>query len=501
MEISDLIQDLEHELVDNIPSDSNCNDLVAYYEESVTRVLDKHCPINTRVCSVHPKMPWYNQMIHEARRLRRRSENKWRKSRLEVDKQIFLEKKAEVDRLINQAKSECFKNQLFSADSKKQFNVLSTLLNYSSKILPTTDCFVDLANRFASFFTEKVKKIRNNLDSQVHAKQSVTNGISGYEETLQADVSLSDAGKLTELRPVSEEECLVLLKKLSNKCCLLDPVPTWLVKGNPACFVTFMTNVINVSFKSGCFPDLLKEAIVSPVIKKQNLDPNVLQNYRPVSNIKVMAKVVEMAAASRLTEHLNSCGLTEKFQSAYKPLHSTESALLRVKNDFIAAIDNHRAVLLVMLDLSAAFDTIDHNIFVHRLKQEFSISDTALDWFSSYLRNRTNRVCIYGASSATHIMEFGFPQGSIMGPIGYSLYTHPVGKILRNSNISYHIYADDTQLYVTFDHRTPGAYDAAINKLQTCIAQIKDWMLYNKLQLNQSKTEFFVASSSRLLVG
>ena len=92
------------------------------------------------------------------------------------------------------------------------------------------------------------------------------------------------------------------------------------------------------------------------------------------------------------------------------------------------------------------------------LKQEFSISDTALDWFSSYLRNRTNRVCIYGASSATHIMEFGFPQGSIMGPIGYSLYTHPVGKILRNNNISYHIYADDTQLYVTFDHRTPGAY-------------------------------------------
>ena len=77
-----------------------------------------------------------------------------------------------------------------------------------------------------------------------------------------------------------------------------------------------------------------------------------------------------------------------------------------------------------------------------------------------------------------------------MGPIGYSMYTHPVGKILRDNNISYHIYADDTQLYVTFDPQTPGAYDAAINKLQTCIAQITDWMLFNKLQLNQSKTEF-----------
>ena len=127
--MSELIQDLEHELVDNILSDSNCNDVVVYYEESVTKVLDKHCPIITRVCSVRPRMPWYNQMIHEARRIRRRSENKWRKSRLEVDKQVFLEKKAEVDRLINQAKNDYFKNQLFSADSKKQFNGLSTLLN------------------------------------------------------------------------------------------------------------------------------------------------------------------------------------------------------------------------------------------------------------------------------------------------------------------------------------------------------------------------------------
>ena len=102
-------------------------------------------------------------MIQEARRIRRRYENKWRtKGRLEIDKQIFLEQKAEVDRLIDQAKSDYYKNQLFSADSKKQFNVLNTLLNYSSKILPTTDSWSDLANHFASFFIEKV---RDNLDS------------------------------------------------------------------------------------------------------------------------------------------------------------------------------------------------------------------------------------------------------------------------------------------------------------------------------------------------
>ncbi len=496
MDMQSFTEDLEYELVDNIPSNSSCNDLVNYYEECVTRVLDKHCPESTRVCSVRPRMPWYNQTIHEARRVRRRWENTWRKSRLDADKQIFLEKKAEVDCLINQSKSDYFKDKLFNADSKKQFNILNTLLNYSSKLLPKTDSWGDLANRFASFFIEKVKKIRDNLDYEVSTMQVTTSKVSGNRETLREEVSSSDTRYLMELRPVTEEEVYDLVGKLSNKCCLLDAVPTWLLKENKSCFVPFITNVINVSFESGVFPDPLKEAIISPVIKKQNLDSNTLQNYRPVSNIKVLAKVVEMAASSRLTEHMNNNNLTEKFQSAYKPLHLTESALLRVKNDFIAAIDNHKAVLLVMLDLSAAFDTIDHTIFIHRLKHDFRIIGTALQWFSSYLYERTNRVYIHGVSSATHTMKYGFPQGSILGPIGYSMYTHPIGKILRDNDISYHIYADDSQLYVTFDPRVPGAYEVALIKLQNCIAQIKIWMLTNKLQLNQAKTEFFIASSS-----
>ena len=188
---------------------------------------------------MRPRMPWYNQTIHESRRIRRRSENKWRKSRLEVDKQIFLKNKAEVDRLINQAKSDFFKDQLFNADSKKRFNVLNTLLNYSSKILPKTDSLGDLANRFASFFIEKVKTIRVNLDSQVSAWQSVTNEVSGNEEILQVDVSLPNASKLAELRPITEKEVLVLLKKLSNKCCSLDSSSNLACEGKPILLCSF----------------------------------------------------------------------------------------------------------------------------------------------------------------------------------------------------------------------------------------------------------------------
>ena len=145
-----------------------------------------------------------------------------------------------------------------------------------------------------------------------------------------------------------------------------------------------------------------------------------------------------------------------------------------------------------MLDLSAAFDTIDHAIFVNRLCHTFHMKGCAQKWFASYLQNRKNRVCISGEFSKEHILNFGLPQGSILGPRGYTMYIHPVGDILRRNNVSFHIYADDTQVYVAFDPRIDGECERALNKLQICVRQIKSWMSQNKLHLNQEKTEFFL---------
>ena len=142
--------------------------------------------------------------------------------------------------------------------------------------------------------------------------------------------------------------------------------------------------------------------------------------------------------------------------------HSTETALLRVKNDIAMSIDNKNAVFLVMLDLSAAFDTVDHTIFVNRLCHTFHIKGCAQKWFASYLQNRKNRVCISGEFSKEYILNFGLPQGSILVPRGYTMYIHPVGDILRRNNVSFHIYADDTQVYVAFDPRIDGECERAL---------------------------------------
>ena len=187
--------------------------------------------------------------------------------------------------------------------------------------------------------------------------------------------------------------------------------------------------------------------------------------------------------------------LADSHQSAYRAAHSTESALIKVKNDIMLSIDNKKAVLLILLDLSAAFDTIDHEILVSQLSKRIGVSGTALHWFRSYLQGWTSRVDIAGNLSEPITTKFGLPQGSTVGPIGYSIYNLPVGDIARHHGVDYHVYENDTQLYVSFDPSDPLQLENALIVLQNCIKDIKIWMNGNKSKLIQSKTEFFVAAS------
>ena len=139
-------------------------------------------------------------------------------------------------------------------------------------------------------------------------------------------------------------------------------------------------------------PINFKEAIVEPILKKESLDHEVYKNFRPISNLSFISKVTEKVVASRLNNHLDEADLHEIFQSAYKKAYSTETALMRIHNDNLRAIDDNECVILVLLDLSAAFDTVDHQILLTRLRNRFGISGKALSWIKSYLSDRTQFV-------------------------------------------------------------------------------------------------------------
>ena len=151
-------------------------------------------------------------------------------------------------------------------------------------------------------------------------------------------------------------------------------------------------------------------------MKKTGLDSDILKNYRPVSNLTFISKVIEKVISGRLNEHLINNSLFDPLQSAYRDKHSTETALIKVQKDILSALDAGSSAILLMLELSAAFGSIDHDILLSRLRNVYGITGNALDWFRSYLTGRIQRVVIEDSVSVDQELDFGVPHGSVLGP-------------------------------------------------------------------------------------
>ena len=249
----------------------------------------------------------------------------------------------------------------------------------------------------------------------------------------------------------------------------------------------------NASLQEGHLPSSQKTAIVTPILKKANADPDELKNYRPISGLTFMSKTIERMAAEQLTQHLNVSDLMPPLQSAYRCHHSTETAVMKVLSDILDATDVRKVSLLGLLDLSAAFDTVDHGILLKRLKTSFGVDGSALNWIRSFLVDRSQAVAFRGTTSSYTVLHYGVPQGSVLGPLLFLLYTADVGAIdAQRHGVLVHAYADDTQLYASCP-----ASDAstAVARLLNCIEDISRLMSSNRLKLNADK---FKHSSSGL---
>ena len=241
------------------------------------------------------------------------------------------------------------------------------------------------------------------------------------------------------------------------------------------------------------FPEQCKHAIVRPLLKKDNLDPDELKNYRSVSNLHFISKIIEKLVVQRLEDHLCKYSLFDPLQSAYRSGHSTETALVKINNDIVSSLDGGQCVILASLDLSSAFDTVDHAIFLRRLQDMYGICNTFQKWFDSYLTNRQPRVCINTSFSNPRYLKCGVPQGSVLGARIYTMYVRPMSEIINRHNVSYHSYADDSQLYIQCDNNEE-SIRCAITRLERCISDICEWMSGNSLKINQDKTEFIIFS-------
>ena len=245
--------------------------------------------------------------------------------------------------------------------------------------------------------------------------------------------------------------------------------------------------MINLSLESGHIPIPLKVALIRPVLKNPTFDTNELQSYRPVSNLPVLAKILEKIVSVRLTAHISAHNLLDLNQSAYRKYHSTETALLKIHNDILQHLDKDRIVALATIDVSSAFDTVNHQSLIDRFYHHFGLRETALKWLESYLKDREQSVMIDCARSDPVLLEHGFPQGATLAGIFYDMFTAPVGKVAeKHKSVDHHAYADDNNCYIAFyiDEQTE-----AIQKLNICVNDLARWMNSNFLKVNGSKTE------------
>ena len=259
-----------------------------------------------------------------------------------------------------------------------------------------------------------------------------------------------------------------------------------------------ITAMINMSLESGQFATTWKEALVLPILKKCGLEV-AYNNFRPISNLSHVSKLAERAAAAQLTDHMTVNGLHLQLQSAYKQHHSTESALLKVKNDILMNMDAQKVSLLVLLDLSAAFDTVSHEILLGRLKSRFGVNGKALAWFASYLTDRSQRISVNSGISSSFPLKQGVPQGSCLGPLLFTVYTSKLFDIVERHLPCVHCYADDTQLYLLFSPNASGDEELAHGAMRDCIKDLRDWMTKDRLMLNDDKIEFLLIGTRQQL--
>ena len=260
--------------------------------------------------------------------------------------------------------------------------------------------------------------------------------------------------QFSTFRTVTEEDVKAAIIDAQPEHCELDLIPTTLLRQMTHAVAPTFKNCKHFSTKWNFLHQPERSSALTTVEKKSGLGL-IFKNFRPISNSSYLSKLIECLVCKQIVAHAEETGNLEELQSAYRANHSMEMALLKGKRDIMQAINDQEVVCLVLLDLSAAFDTVSHDLLFNHVQHCFGIGGTVLQWVRSYLSNRTQKVVIdankdqsQGTSKPVTLKQ-GVPWGSVLGPILFSLYLSLLGDICHKHNVKFHGYANDQQNYLS----------------------------------------------------
>ena len=443
-----------------------------FFNNEMTRILDNVAPIHLVKSRYVPSAPWFDGECRKCKRFCRRKERLYKRQACGVNKDAWVDALNMKNKLFSDKRNIYWSNiiKINKNNPKKIWPVLNKILCKDTKI--SLDNTNHTAAKFACFFREKIDKV-----------QHLTVGA--------GEPSFSFFGFDHDERFLSFSECSEVdvrsfIMNSPTKSCGLDSLPTHLFKKYIDLFLPYITSLINMCLSSGRFPACCKHAIVVPLLKKSSLEINDINNFRPVSNLSFLSKIIERIVAKQLLTFLLGKNLMPRNQSGYRSHHSTETALLQVCSDLFAASDAKTASILSLLDMSAAFDCVNHATLLHRLSISYGISGMAGLWFQSYINGRSQQISCKGILSDKEFIFSGVPQGSVLGPVLFLLYTADIFKIIQTFGFKGYAYADDIQIVASCP---PAQFDALTGRLAACLSSVDAWMAQNGLKMNQCKTQ------------
>jgi hypothetical protein len=395
--------------------------------------------------------------------------------------QKYLKYRNVLNSLRRNSKQNYFGNLLneYKHDIRKTWKVLNTIIGRNNDKSSISENFLidnisvndpkKIADGFCHYFTNVGKTLAANipnvginpqtyLSKQKHVKNSIYLNPTSPDEIAKIIKSLKQS-KSSGKDNISN----VFLKKINTAICL--PISI----------------IINMSLELGIVPTSMKTAKVIPIYKAKA--KNKFSNYRPISLLPNISKKLEKIIHKRLYSFLDKNEVFYPNQFGFRPHHTTTDAVTVFCNDTLRSFDNHETTIGVFLDLSKAFDTIDHKILIDKLFY-YGIRGVALEWFRSYLLNRNQYVQYNNVTSQTQSISCGVPQGSVLGPLLFILYTNDLEKSIKSKCI---IFADDTTIYTSGKDIT-----LLFNKINSDLSQLSRWFKTNKLSLNIDKTNYII---------
>ena len=369
--------------------------LVANLQTALQESLDSHAPEKSKVITCRHKCPWYISELKHQKGVVGCKEKIWRKYRENHQWIAYKVEKRKYNQMLLQSKQITISDKVnqCNRDTKQLFRLVNEITSSTrDNPLPDGISNQELADQFADYFINKIQTIRDYLHNydKYHVDQAH---------------HIPTFGKF---EPLMEDEVAKFIMAMASMSCESDPVPTTLLKEILPQVIKLITKIINISLELGIFASQWKVALVKPLLKKMGL-ALVAPNYHPVSNLPFLSKVLERCVVNQFTAHCDANNLFPSYQLPYRRNYSCETALIKITNDCLWAMENQMVTAPVAIDLSATFDTVHHEILLEVLNKKFGLQNTALQWFDNYLRPRSCKVSVHGVHSKEQITILGAP--------------------------------------------------------------------------------------------